>query len=159
MSECINLISENKGQLKAKLAKNIDENSSFVKMLNFIVESKSTIISIDCSELTYLNSSGIRSLINFIEELSSLSVKIIYTHCSTTLVSQFNMVKGFFPKSTNVESFYCPYFNPVTDEEKVVLVFSKDVLADQLPIVTDENGNEFEFDGFQEKYFSFLNSL
>ena len=46
-----------------------------------------------------------------------------------------------------------------TDEEKQILVFSKDVKGNEAPEVTDSDGNELEFDGFKEKYFQFLQNF
>lgn len=155
----ISLSSIDKNIAHLKLASKVDENTSFKKIFLALNGNPTKKAIINCNDLTYINSAGIRSLINFIEELIQNVESITYSQCPITLVSQFNMVKGFFPKNVTVESFYCPYFNPTTDEEKKILVFSKDILNNEAPSIKDENENELEFDGFKDKYFQFLSFL
>lgn len=159
MSNDIAILEQKESKLFTKLTKHIDENSKFDNILSPINEGTVKELTLDCSKLQYMNSAGIRSFIDFVEYVTKKGCSVIYTQCSTILVSQFNMVKGFFPANTSVESFYCPYFNPATDEEKQILVFSKDVKGNEAPEVTDSDGNELEFDGFKEKYFQFLQSF
>lgn len=157
MSNDISIINLDSNKMSLKVNSKIDENSKFDNIFTKLNETHSKKIYLNCSELNYINSAGIRSFIDLIQNLAKKVDSIFYIECSTIIISQFNMVKGFFPENVTVKSFYCPYFNPATDEEKKVLVFSKDIQSNSIPSVKDEDGNELEFDGFIDKYFQFLN--
>jgi anti-anti-sigma regulatory factor len=159
MTEAIKEINLEAQSMKLTLSERIDENSTFDQAIKLIDAEMVKELIIYCGDLQHMNSAGIRTFIDFLKYAHENVNKVIYTHCPSLLVSQFNMVKGFFFQNSEVYSFYCPYYNPVNDEEKSILVLTTDLSDEIPPDVEDEDGNELEFDGFSEKYFQFLQKL
>jgi hypothetical protein len=73
-------------------------------------------------------------------------------------VNQLNLVDGFLPPKTEIESFFVPYFSERTGEETQVL-FTKfleyKVMGGKikltLPDVRDSNGDKMEIDTMEDQ--------
>ena len=118
-------------------------------------------IEIDLSELTLINSMGIRDFRIWAQGLQAEIMTLSF--CPRFFIDQVNMVVDFLPKHAKIASFYVPYYSEETAEEKSVL-FSRgqqfkseggQVKLD-LPAVTDAAGNAMEIDTITDRYFAFL---
>lgn len=117
-------------------------------------------IKVDLENVSAINSCGIREWIKWIRTAPATS-KIVYTKCPKIIVDQINMVAGFLPDNGSVESFYVPYYNEDSGNEKMVLFRSgvefqgNEVKAPE-DIKDDETGDAMEMDVIEAKYFRFL---
>ncbi len=82
----------------------IDESSDFTKA----EVPKSGAIAIDLSEIKHVNSMGLRAWVEWITKLKHLS-PIFYRRCSSSVINQINILDGFLPRGSIVESFFVPY--------------------------------------------------
>jgi hypothetical protein len=73
-----------------------------------------------------------------------------------------SLVAGFIGENRKIKSFYVPYFSETKDSDLMMKFdlgsFESDLsqVPTKLSTYTDEEGNLFEFDGFQDKFFQFL---
>lgn len=120
-------------------------------------------LDIDLRELTALNSLGIRNFQKWIFNVRCERLRLFY--CPRLFVNQINLIEGFLPKKTEVESFFVPYFSEKTGEDAAVLftkyleykkVEGKIVLS--YPEVLDSQGEAMELDVTSDQYFRFLNT-
>ena len=119
----------------------------------------STVV-LDLEGVTAINSVGIREWIKWIKAfpmVTHLSVR----HCPKVIVDQINMVAGFLPPNTVVQSFFVPYYSDATGSEKMVLFqHGREYVPGKVTPpenVKDETGAEMEMDVIEAKYFKFLN--
>ncbi|MGE0526487.1 MAG: hypothetical protein AB7G93_14315 [Bdellovibrionales bacterium] len=116
-------------------------------------------VALDLEGVTAINSVGIREWIKWIKSIPS-SVKISVRRCPKIIVDQINMVAGFLPQGTTVESFYVPYYADSTGSEKMVLFQAgKEFNGENVEPpaeVKDESGEVMEMDVIEAKYFKFL---
>ncbi len=70
------------------------------------------------------------------------------------------MVLGFLPQGTRVESFFVPYYNEASGNEKMVLFINgrefKDGKVTPPATVNDDSGDPMEMDVIESKYFKFV---
>jgi hypothetical protein len=109
-------------------------------------------------EVKSINSCGIREWIKWLAANPVQS--ILYFECPKIIVDQINMVQGFLPKHGKVRSFFVPYFEDDSGEEKDVL-FSYGKEFDDSGIhppneVLSSEGRPMEMDVIEAKYFRFL---
>jgi len=136
------------------LSGQIDE--SFPAELLAIKFNQEVVINLD--QIKMINSLGIREWIKFIGVLATSKVEFI--KCPKIFIDQVNMVQGFITPNCKVKSFYVPYFNEDTSNEKNVLYsfgqeFGEDFLNVK-PAIKAEDGTELEIDVVEQKYFKFL---
>jgi hypothetical protein len=117
-------------------------------------------IILDLEYVTSINSVGIREWIKWIKSLPS-ATPLRVRKCPKIVVDQVNMIAGFLPSGTVVESFFVPYFSEETNSEKMVLFqLGKhyDAAGQLAPDedVKDDAGNDMEMDVIAAKYFKFL---
>jgi hypothetical protein len=116
-------------------------------------------VSLDFSKVPYANSSGIVTWLKFTRDAK---ICFKYVNAPVWLVNRFNMVKGYFPHDSFVDSFCVPYYAPKTQEScTFTLRLGKDI-----PILNDYSnfkipnrivdGKEYEIDFMPEKYLSFV---
>lgn len=114
-------------------------------------------LTVDCCEITALNSIGIRIFLKWSKDHSHIN-KIILTRCPPVLTRIFSMISGFLAPNMVVTSFFVPYYSEATDEQTTYeLVLNRDFSNGQytLPAVKDSAGNLMEPD-VTENFFSFL---
>lgn len=133
---------------------NIDEDSVFPQLG---VSSK---LVIDFNDVRAINSCGIREWIKWITPLASVAA-IVYQRCPKIIVDQMNMVDGFLPRGSKVNSFYVPYYCEDSDKEKLILFsrdkdFSDDRITPPHNVVDEQTGDAMEIDVIEAKYFKFL---
>ena len=122
---------------------------------------KSDSLEIDLVDLTLINSMGIRIFKDWVHRLGVPELR--FSYCPRIFIDQVNMVSEFIPKNSKIHSFYVPYYNENSEEEKNVL-FVRDEhfkLEDGEPMilapeVKDSKGQAMEIDVLPEKYFAFI---
>lgn len=144
----------------------ISENSDLFKQdLSLFSE-----VILDFQDTSFINSLGIRLWVEWFKSAKvpgGTTVKLI--NCVPSLVSQFNMVKGFIAANCVVESLYANYYvEDSDDEKKILLVKGKDFEPEQSgqegwvkiqEEIETEDGEELILDTIKEKYFSFLGKV
>lgn len=144
-------------QLVLDLKGNIDEDANFAAP---DVGSFTTIV-LDLAGVTAINSVGIREWIKWIKAFPA-SAKLKVRHVPKIIVDQINMVAGFLPPGTVIESFYVPYYSDNSGSEKMIL-FQNGKEYDANGVhppeeVKDDSGEVMEMDVIEAKYFKFLKS-
>ena len=118
-----------------------------------------TAVVIDLSGVSAINSVGIREWIKWVKVLPA-SIQLAVRKCPKIIVDQINMVAGFLPPSTTIESFYVPYYSDATGSEKMVLFENgkefKNGNVEYPAEVKDDSGEVMEMDVIEAKYFKFL---
>ncbi len=144
------------GYTYLKLKGILDEDNLLANLLSQI---QGRLLLIDMAEIERINSCGVRDWVNWINQIQALGIAVILLRCSPVVVSQANMVANFAADAF-IHSFYAPYVHPDTGEEQSVLLFTEDIrqnLPIRAPKIFNENGEELEFDEFEESYFAFIN--
>ena len=150
-------IHENNGITFVGLTGAVDEHASFPSSENF-----TEIISLDLTGVKVINSVGIRSWLRWFGEMPDKEFRFV--NCPKAVVMQMNMVDGFLPKNSTVESFHVPYYCESCDQELDVLFNTgKEVRVEDGEIVIKydsshvcEDGSQAELDVNKDKYFRFL---
>lgn len=119
---------------------------------------KSSNLTINLSNVKYLNSVGTRAWCIWIKKIP-LTTNVILEECPMLFVNAFNYVSGFLPKNATVNSFHVPYISQDTEESKLVL-YKRGEHYDGLGRVShrsviDSKGKPMELDVLNN-YFSFL---
>ena len=134
---------------------NVDEDANFTPP----DLGSSTTVALDLHEVTAINSVGIREWIKWVKTMPA-SVKLSVRRCPKIIVDQINMVAGFLPAGTVVESFYVPYYADASGNEKMVLFNNGNEFknGEVFPPgeVKDDAGEVMEMDVIEAKYFKFL---
>jgi len=143
------------GRLAVSLSGNVDEDAGFTPL----DLGANTQIVFDLEGVTAINSVGIREWIKWIKTLPA-SVKMAVRKCPKIIVDQINMVAGFLPPGTQVESFYVPYYSDASGSEKMVLFqYGKEYKDGKIEFpaeIKDDSGEVMEMDVIEAKYFKFL---
>ena len=123
-------------------------------------------VEIDLQDIKSINSVGIRGWLDWIRPVAEkATIRLI--NSPKAMVFQFNMVNGFLPTGTIVQSFYVPFYCEKCDkEENILFTVGKDVLVNgsDLKITFDPKTQakcsdadcELEMDVTEAKYFQFL---
>lgn len=143
----------------------LDENVSLGK----IQLDDPKIISFDLSGLRLLNSSGIRSWLQWIRALEKRSPRpiVYFKKCTRPVIDQINAVSGFLPEGSVIVSFYVPYYcDACSHAESMLLESGKDYVraTAETPMnvkyPTDPKcaqcGAVMELDVMPARYFAFL---
>ncbi len=136
------------------LAGIMDEDMDLQKLESI----KEGIIVFDFEKVQSINSCGIRDWISFVSPKSE-TAKISYRHCPKVIIEQMNMVKGFLPEGTQIESFYAPFFCESCDHEENILLRPDQIVERKAPgDVKCSNCGEsgMDFDALPQQYFHFL---
>jgi len=140
--------------LKVALVGAIDE--TFSQSSGQIPKAES--IEFNLAGLKSINSTGIREWIKYSSGLSGSTISFV--HCPKVFIDQVNMVQGFTPSGSRINSFYVPYYNEDNDTEKNVLfTFGKEFTDSAVkppPEVKDDTGAAMEIDIIESKYFKFI---
>lgn len=129
----------------------IDEDANFDKIKSL----KMNKFVFDFSNVSMINSCGIREWIKYLQEIEGASVT--YINCPQIIIEQVNMVHGFIKKGTTIESFYAPYFCTSCDTGKKILLKNSEVVNMKPPAkLCNTCSSELEFDAIEKQYFSFL---
>ncbi len=135
---------------------NIDEDAIFPE-----IELGREEVEVDMGNVKAVNSVGIRSWLKWISPLSEETV-FVFRNCPKSVVLQMNMVEGFLPKTSRVNSLQVPFYSEDQDEEKDALfVVGQDVTIENGSILVNFDtsklgGEDWEMDVNENKYFKFL---
>ncbi|WP_374074406.1 hypothetical protein [Bdellovibrio bacteriovorus] len=118
-------------------------------------------LNIDLKDLKGINSLGIRNFHGWIHKIKCQRLRLFY--CPRPFINQMNLVEGFLPDKTEIESFFVPYYSERTGEDAMVL-FTKyleyrktdDQVHLSIPETLDSQGVKMELDVFKDQYFRFL---
>jgi anti-anti-sigma regulatory factor len=134
---------------------NVDEDANFAPQ----DLGAATGVVLDLEGVTGINSVGIREWIKWVKTMPS-SVKLSVRKVPKIVVDQINMVSGFLPPGTTVESFFVPYYSDASGSEKMVLFENgKEYSGSELKApaeIKDDSGEVMEMDVIEAKYFKFL---
>ncbi|MFG1485935.1 hypothetical protein [Halobacteriovorax sp. RZ-2] len=130
----------------------IDEDADLTPILGV----KDQDLHINFNAVEMINSCGIREWINMLGELTGA---ITYSHCPQTVIEQINMVHGFIKPGIKVESFYAPYYEESSDDVKMILIKTSDVVDNKAPVMKNDDGEELEFDAIEAQYFQFIKQM
>ena len=115
-------------------------------------------VDINVGAIKSINSCGIRECIKWLG--TAPTAQVVYHECPKIIVDQMNMVAGFLPATTKVESFYVPYYSDSSGSEKMILFQNgKEFKAGEVhapPDIKDDAGETMEMDVIEAKYFKFL---
>ena len=143
------------GYTYLKLKGILDEDNLLSNLLSQI---QGRLLLIDMAEIERINSCGVRDWVNWNNQIQALGIAVILLRCSPVVVAQANMVTNFAADAF-IHSFYAPYVHPDTGEEQSVLLFTEEIRKTfpvSAPKIYNENGEELEFDEFEESYFAFI---
>lgn len=134
----------------------IDEDASFTEAS---LDGASRIV-VDLQQVSAINSCGIREWVKWVRT-APVGIEMVFKNCPKVIVDQANMVSGFLPENSVVESFYVPYFCEESGAEKMVLFtkgkeFGDGQLNPPESVKCDESGQEMEMDVIEAKYFKFI---
>ncbi len=104
-------------------------------------------------EITRINSCGVREWVNLLKRHPG--TQLTYTECPIIIVKQLNTVPDFLGTS-QVESFFAPYFSEATEKEILLLLQSKEVIGEAPPVRNTDAGIPLKFDAIPKQYFRFL---
>lgn len=115
-------------------------------------------VEIELQNLSALNSAGIRQWMDWMDTLGPRN--LLLRDCPPFFIDQVNMIEGFLPNDTRIESFWVPYFNPETDSETRMRWirgqhFGEGVIR-EFPHAKDEQGNVLQLDVARDKFFRFV---
>ena len=135
----------------------IDENSTFP-----IFNSLKGKVEIDLKDIKSINSVGIRAWIKWFSSFQG--VNFVFLNCPKSIVMQMNMVEGFLPDHSSIESINVPFYCEDCDKEIEVLfsVGNEIIVEDgKVQLHYDKNsvcpkGCDPELDVNESKYFKFL---
>lgn len=140
----------------------IDEDATFPA----VEPDKYAKMVLDLNGISAINSVGIREWMEWIKPIAAkLSIRL--KNCPKAMVFQFNMVEGFLPQGSVVESFYVPFYCEKCDkEENALFVVGKDIVVEggtpkvkfdpKSQLKCTNADCELEMDVTEAKYFQFL---
>ncbi len=142
-------------RLAIAVAGNVDEDANFVP----VDIGAFTQVVLDLQGVSAINSVGIREWIKWVKQIPT-TVQLTVRNCPKIVVDQINMVAGFLPPATVIESFFVPYYADATGSEKMILFSNgKEFKGGALTPpgeVKDDSGEAMEMDVIEAKYFKFL---
>lgn len=138
-----------------KFVGEIDENADFTELRHRLEGA----VTFHLGGIRRINSCGVREWVNFVRDLPEVT-KLTFTHCSTAIVTQLNMIYNF-RGNARILSFYAPYVcescNAETDKLLDVETQFPQGNIDQVPEFACERCRQpMEFDDLPERYLSFL---
>jgi anti-anti-sigma regulatory factor len=111
-------------------------------------------VAIDLSEVSRINSVGVREWIDFVRECERANVRLLFDRCSPAVVAQMGMISNFFGVNGQVRSVYVPYHCDNCQHDQLRLVDVSAGLRDSLdaPIPCPQCKEEMAFDDLPETY-------
>ena len=129
----------------------IDEDARLEEAIASISETK---VTVDLSQITALNSYGVRVWINAFKAFSNK--QFTFKKIPTVIINQMNMISNFMPGTSIIESYFAPYYCENCDTEEDILYH----ISDTNVIETEQNckncNSLLEFDELEDEYFLFL---
>ncbi|MCB0379231.1 MAG: hypothetical protein KDD33_12130 [Bdellovibrionales bacterium] len=120
----------------------------------------------DFGDVSHINSTGIKHWVQWVEKITAdrPHLRFVFINCPKAIVDQMNMVEGFLPSNSKVQSFKVPYYCETCDKDTVcTFVAGREYSVEngqlQLTIPDQKCGRddcEMEPDVVEQKYFRFL---
>lgn len=151
MSKFIFEIGQISGVVEIKVSGHLDEN--FIQSDQVIPAGP--LVKFNLDKLEGINSCGIREFINLLKRIPP-ETQIEYTHCPPFFIQQVNIVNGFLASHRKISSLYVPYVGTESEKEMIQFIDAKSLKISDVQKVINIDGEDYEFDGFIEKYFRFL---
>lgn len=135
----------------------LDEYTDFSELSSHVGKT----LRIDLSEVTRVNSTGVRT---WIQAMTRNKIRLVLTDCSPVVVEQFSMISEFIGKEGYVESFYALFVCDACEhEEQQLFHVGKDVEVGEIPELAEkicpDCGEVMECEHNEETYFSFLKMM
>lgn len=148
---------EKNGKVYFRLVGHIDEDASFP-----VFNSLSGNVYIDLKDVKSINSVGIRSWIKWFSSFQG--VHFIFQSCPKAIVMQMNMVDGFLPQNSQIESIDVPFYCEKCDKELDVHFYvGTEIKIENGQVKLDYDKKSIcseschpELDVNEKKYFKFL---
>ncbi len=116
-------------------------------------------IHLNLSKVSRLTSSGILKFMQLLGQLNSSS-NVYYHEVPSFIVLQMGMVKGLVSKKNRIVSFYAPYVNRNTDEQRDVLLKLEDIILEKLPPIKDPETKELlVHDTNEQRFLRFISLM
>jgi hypothetical protein len=153
-------ISEEQEFKKITLDGPIDEYSGTIltELHSKISEVKKVIFNLE--GISYVNSLGIRSWINFMRGFEE-GRTIIFRKCAPDIIIQINMIPRF-AGSARIESFWAHYICPECDHEQSQMFKtesgSEEILKQSSQILCEKCSKVTELEAEEDAFFEFLNA-
>jgi hypothetical protein len=140
------------GATVVEIAGQLDEKAELAP----IGEKLSGAVELHLGGVTRINSTGVRTFVNFISNLPSVS-ELFFSHCSPAIVTQLNTIYNFRGRA-KVRSLYAPYVCEAcgVEERKLLDVRALGVPPTVPAFSCARCGGPMEFDDLPERYLSFL---
>jgi CheY-like chemotaxis protein len=148
---------ERRGGVLVMLRGDIVEKTSFDALLGQL---SSLAITFDMAGVRYLNSTGIRRWVEFLERIDS-EAQYEFVRCSVAFVTQLGLVSRAVGRG-HVVSFMAPYYCEMCDRESQQLLQTKALAgaAGAVPVAPafdcPQCGSPLEFDELPERFFAFM---
>lgn len=121
----------------------ISQNMHVIYLIGWLAENcdlpaiknipKNSTLLVDCNLLDGISSIGVRTWLLWVKEMKAAGIsKFIFNNVRSFFINQINVVTGFIPEESSIDSFYIRYYNEETDEEF------------ELPLKRGESFNEKE---------------
>jgi hypothetical protein len=155
------------GVADLKMIGSINESAE----LSLILFQEIKTINIDLSGVTFINSTGILSWIEWFIylQIRNKDIQINFFNCPKIIVDQMNNVKGFLPKGAKVKSFAVPFYcescnKSITKMATLDVDYTEgsESFPGQIeidPPVCDVCGQQSEIDYAPQKYLYFLTPM
>jgi hypothetical protein len=126
-----------------------------------------TLIDIDLKEMGHINSTGIKTWVEWVEHNKSHSPDLLYNlrNCPKLFIDQVNMVGGFMPERCMIHSFRVPFYSDEHDLDTTrIYTLGQEVKWNgkawviEHPKVLCKDYTEMEVD-VPDRYFKFLDYM
>lgn len=141
---------------RISFAGELSEEADFTPLLK--EEFKQRLL-VDFSEVSRVNSCGLRAWMEFVFQLNGRGVRLVLERCSPAIVSQLNMISNFGGVGAEVRSVLAPYYCEACDIENCFLLdfsLSQEV---EMTMKCAQCGGTMEFSEIPSYYFSFRDRL
>lgn len=149
-------IQQSNGENRIVLQGEITEDADFSPLLG--VQAPRLVI--DLSQITRINSSGLREWIEFARACNKAGAQLVLERCAPIVVTQLNMIWNFAGKDGQVRSVYAPYYCSRCDLEHQELIdFSGGTASLPSSLPCPKCGAPLDFEDVQEVYLHFRSAM
>lgn len=150
---------------KIRFEGSMDEHSDYTK----IQHKQADTFAIDMGGVTHINSTGIKHWVTWhtAVQFESPNANFIFMNCPKCIIDQINMVQGFLPQRSIIESFRVPYYCETCQKDLSISLIRgknfKEASGGKILDVPKQNCSRedcaMEPDVVEKKYFAFLDKL
>jgi anti-anti-sigma regulatory factor len=136
----------------------IDADSDLKKLIG---KPEGATLTIDCGEVSRINSAGIRNWLRYFEYLVESGIKFEFENCPSVLIDQFNQISQF-GRGGKVISMQLPYTCKTCEHEFTVAIQTEQLVNQNfnLPVHScPKCQKDSHFDELADGYFWFLSRV